>query len=208
MAWYNKHVQPHVNRMAVMPRHLKQAFLAFMKPNHKRRGWIVGSSLLLLAAPVSAFALTGSDNKVHHTLGDVLSSSDELTKQSVDISVENAVGQYGQNTGSTNNGLQGGAESHSGDVNLQATFTDSSADVTVNGNKTQLDPLHDSYSETITSDDGKTNIDITIKNGGSSSGSTKSTSSNIHITSSSSSTSDSYEDDRSESDYYRSERDR
>lgn len=206
MAWYNKHVQPHVNRMAVMPRHLKQAFLALMKPRHSRRGWIVGSSLLLLAAPVSVFAVTGSGSKVHHTLGDVLSSTDELTKQSVDISVENALGQYGQSANSTSNGLQAGSESNTGDVNLQATFTDSSADVTVNGNKTQLDPMHDSYSETIKTDDGKTNIDITIKNSGSSSGGSKNTSSNIHITSSSSSSSDSSEDDRSESNYYGNER--
>lgn len=210
MAWYSKYAQQRISQIAAMRQHAIQTMAVFVKPTNKKRSWLVGSSLLLLLAPVSVYAMHAQSQQANN-VEDVLTSADEATKQAVDLSVESSLGSFGQNADTAGQDIQShNNASGSGDISLQANITGQDASVTLNGQTTELNPEHDTFHQKVESKNGKTNIDISIKNGGvqaSGGGITVQSSSSVEInTESHSSSSD--DSEPHDSDYYRHERNR
>jgi hypothetical protein len=186
MAWYSKYVQLRVKQLKALSQRVLQLTMLLVRPSQSRRTWLVGSSLLLVLAPASLVLLQSQSNQVNSVI-DSFTSPDEATKQSLDLNVESTVGQYGQSKDSDADSFfthDGSAGSDSNDVSLQATITDQSADIMLNGESTSLDPKNDSYHKKVETSNGSTHVDISIKNNGdkqSGSSFNLSTSSNIKI---------------------------
>lgn len=192
MTWYSKFVHKHVRQLKHLLQRGMQSYIAYGKPSNKRRSWLVGSSMLLVMAPISAMALHTQD-KQSNSIIDSFTSTDELVKQTVNLNVESSLGQPDQDSQSSSDSNQSDGEesiSDDNDISLQATINGQDATVKLNGSTTNLNPVQDSYHKTVKTENGTTNIDVSIKNGGANaSGTGNNSSSSINIT-----TGSSYED--------------